>query len=361
MLSFLRFFVGAGLVPTILAAEWTISAVAGTGVAGFAGDGGLATQAQLNDPYGVIRGPDGALWFCESAGSRIRRLTPEGLLLTYAGDGYRRYAGDGALAIEASFNRPHEIRFDAEGNLFVADTGNQVIRRIDAKTHLVTTFAGIGGRRGYSGDGGPAVEATFNGPHSLQFGPDGFLYVCDVGNHVIRRIDPGTGVITTFAGTGEPGPTPDGAPIAGTPLNNPRSLDFDWAGNLWLVTREGNQLFKLHLTRGTIHHVAGTGEPGFTGNGGPAKDATLSGPKGVAVDAEGNVWLVDTESHSIRMVDARTGTLEWIAGTGEKGDGQDGGARQCALNRPHGIFVDADGAVFIGDSEAHRVRVLRRR
>jgi streptogramin lyase len=341
------------------AAEWKIATVAGTGVAGYSGDGGPATAAQLNEPFGMVRAPDGALWFCEYGGQRIRRIARDGTISTVAGSGQRGYAGDGGPAIAASFAQPHELRFDTAGNCYIADMVNHAIRRIDAKTGVITTFAG-NGHKGYSGDGGPADKASLSSPISLQFGPEGDLYLCDIGNHVIRRVDLRTGIIRTFAGTGKPGPTPDGAPIAGTPLRGPRSIDFDRAGNLWLVTREGNQVFRFDLKGGTIHHVAGTGQSGFTGNGGPAKLATLSGPKGIAVDREGNVWLADTESHSVRRIDAKTGMIDLVAGTGKKGDGPDGDPRNCALSRPHGIFVDADGAVFIGDSEAHRIRVLRR-
>jgi DNA-binding beta-propeller fold protein YncE len=149
--------------------------------------------------------------------------------------------------------------------------------------------------------------------------------------------------------------------FAGTPLNNPRSLDLDRDGNPWLVTREGNQVLKFDLQAGVIRHIAGTGEAGFTGNGGPAKLAKLSGPKGIALDAAGNAWLADTESHTVRMIDAKNGNIELIAGTGVRGNGGDGDPLQCAMNRLHGVFVDADGSVFIGDSEAHRVRVLRKR
>ena len=342
------------------AAGWTIRTVAGTGTAGFSGDGGPATAAEINDPFGVVRGPDGALWFCEYTGQRIRKIQPNGTIVTVAGTGERGYSGDGGPALKATFNRPHELRFDDKGHCYIADMTNHAIRRIDAKTGVITTIAG-NGQKGYAGDGGPAAAAVLSSPHSIQFGPDGDLYVCDIGNHVIRRIDLRTGTIRTFAGTGKPGPTPDGAPIAGTPLRGPRSIDFDRAGNLWLVTREGNQVFRFDLKAGRIHHVAGTGEKGFTGNGGPAKLATLSGPKGIALDREGNAWLADTESHTVRMIDAKTGKLELIAGTGEKGNGGDGDPLKCAMARLHGIFVDADGAVFIGDSEAHKVRVLRRK
>ncbi len=342
------------------AAEWTLSTFAGTGKQGFSGDGGPATAAQIDNPFGVVRGPDGALWFCEYTGQRIRKVNADGTIHTMAGSGKKGYTGDGGAALEATFNLPHEIRFDKDGNYFIADMANHAIRRVDAKTGVITTFAGTG-TAGYSGDGGPAKAAQLKQPHSIQFGADGDLYICDIGNNVIRKVAMKTGAISTFAGTGKPGDTPDGAPIAGTPLKGPRSLDVDREGDFWLVTREGNQVLKFDLKAGTIHLIAGSGKKGFTGNGGPAKSATLSGPKGIALDAEGNAWLADTESHSVRMIDAKSGKLELIAGTGEKGDGPDGDPLQCKMARLHGIFVDADGAVFIGDSETHRVRVLRRK
>ena len=361
MLPLVRFGLLVLLTPVAVpAADWTISTFAGTGVPGSTGDGGPATAAQVNDPYGLVRGPDGALWFCEHSGNRIRRIAPDGTITTIAGTGLKGYTGDGGPARDATFNLPHELRFDKSGNIFVADMNNQVVRRIDARTRIITTFAGTG-KKGYTGDGGPAAQATLDSPHSIQFGPDGTLYICDVANHVIRAVDPHTGLIRTLAGTGKPGPTPDGAPISGTPLNNPRSLDVDRDGNLWLVTREGNQVLKLDLKARVIRHIAGTGAAGFTGNGGPAKLATLSGPKGIALDAAGNAWLADTESHTVRMINATTGHIELIAGTGAKGDGPDGDPLTCAMNRPHGVFVDTDGSVFIGDSEAQRIRVLRRK
>lgn len=352
---------GSIVTAKIFAAEWTISTFAGTGVQGSTGDGGPATAARIDDPYGIVRGPDGAIWFCEHAGHRIRRIAPDGTISTVAGTGAKGYTGDGGPAKEATFNLPHELRFDSAGNLYVADTGNNAVRRIEIKTGTITTFAGGTKTKGETGDGGPAKQASLNGPHSIQISPDDILYICDVPSHIIRRVDLRSGIISTFAGTGKPGPTPDGSPIVGTPLNNPRSLDVDREGNLWLVTREGNQVLKFDLKAGVIRHIAGTGETGFTGNGGPAKNATLSGPKGIALDAKGNAWLADTESHSVRMVDASTGRIELIAGTGAKGDGPDGNPLQCAMNRLHGVFVDKDGSVFIGDSEAHRIRVLRRK
>ncbi len=342
------------------ASDWSITTFAGNGQQGFSGDGGPATQAQIDNPFGVVRGRDGAIWFCEYTGHKIRKVTPDGIIHTVAGSGKKGHTGDGDSALEATLNLPHEIRFDKEGNYFIADMANHAIRRVDAKTGIITTFAG-NGKPGYSGDGGPANQAELKQPHSIQFGPEGDLYICDIGNHVIRKVDMKTGLISTFAGTGKPGPTPDDSPIAGTPINGPRSMDFDSAGHLWLATREGNQVFKLDLKAGRIHHIAGTGKSGFTGNGGPAKLATLKGPKGIAIDAAGNVWLADTESHSVRMIDAKTGNLELIVGTGEKGDGPEPDPLQCKLARLHGIFVDTDGSIFIGDSETHRVRVLKKK
>ena len=335
-----------------------ISTLAGTGISGREGDGGPAAAAKLGNPFGVVRGPDGALYVCEVDSHVIRRIAKDGTLSTVAGNGTRGYSGDGGPALAAQLNEPYEIRFDREGNMLFVEMKNHLVRRVDAKTRVISTLVGTG-EPGFSGDGGPPAKARFNQPHSLQLDKSGNLFICDIANHRIRRVDARTGIITTFAGTGAKEPTPDGAPIAGTPLHGPRAIDFDREDNLWLALREGNAVYKLDLRAARIHHVAGTGKKGFTGNGGPAKLATLSGPKGLSIGRDGNVYLADTESHSIRRIDLNKGTLELIAGTGQPGDGPDGDPFQCKMKRPHGIFVDADGSVIVGDSEAHRVRVIR--
>jgi streptogramin lyase len=336
-----------------------IETVAGTGVSGGGGEGGPALKAQVGNPFGLVRGPDGALYVCEVDNHIVRRIGTDGTISTVAGTGRRGYSGDGGAALEAELNEPYEVRFDQAGNLFFVEMRNHLVRKVDVKTGIISTFAGSG-KEGFSGDGAPATGATFKQPHSIQFDRDGNLFICDIGNHRLRRVEARTGIVTTFSGTGERKPTLDGAAIGDVALHGPRALDFDRDGNLWLALREGNAVFRFDLRRGTVHHVAGTGKAGFTGNGGPAREATLSGPKGIAVGPDGNVYLADTESHSIRMINIETGYLELIAGTGLKGDGPDGDPRNCQMARPHGVFVDLDGSIYVGDSEAHRVRKIRR-
>jgi sugar lactone lactonase YvrE len=288
----------------------------------------------------------------------VRRIAPDGTISTAAGNGTRGWSGDGGPALEAQLNEPYEVRFDREGNMLFVEMKNHLVRRVNAVTHVITTIAG-NGKPGFAGDGGPATSAQFNQPHSIQLDAAGNLFVCDIGNHRLRRVDAKTGVITTFAGTGAKQLPEDGGKIAGAPLWGPRALDFDREGNLWLALREGNAVFKFDIKAGVLHRVAGTGKQGFTGNGGPALLATLSGPKGLSIGPGGDVYLADTESHSIRRIDVRRSTLELVAGTGERGDGPDGDPFRCKMARPHGIFVDADGSIYIGDSESHRIRVLR--
>lgn len=335
-----------------------IRTIAGNGAKGFSGDGGPASSAQVNNPFGLVRGPDGALYFCDTDNHRIRKIAADGRISTVAGSGARGYSGDGGPALEAKMNEPYEVRFDPAGDLFVVERASHTVRRIAMRTGIISTIAGTG-IEGFSGDDGPAVKAQLKQPHSIGIDRAGDVYTCDILNHRIRKVTMSTGIISTFAGTGEKKPTPDGAAIAGTPLNGPRALDFDAAGNLWLALREGNAIYRLDLKAGTIHHAAGTGKSGFTGNGGPARTATLSGPKGISIAPDGDVYFADTESHTIRRIELKSGKMELVAGTGQRGDGPEGDPLGCKMNRPHGVFVDRDGTVLIGDSEAHRVRRVR--
>ncbi len=349
------------LVLTVGAASAAeITTFAGSGSKGFTGDGGLATHAQFHEVNGVVIGPDRAVYICDTKNHRIRRIAPDGKVSTFAGNGTAGFSGDGGPATEASLNEPYEVRFDRGGNCFFVERLNHCVRRVDAKTGKISTEAGVGGETGFLGDGGPATAALFAEPHSIAFDRSGDLYVCDIKNHRVRKVTMKTGIITTFAGTGDRKPTPDGGKLATSPLNGPRTLDLDGQGNLWLALREGNAIYRIDLSSGTLHHVAGIGgKPGFAGNGGPARQAQLGGPKGISVGPDGKIYFADTESHSVRYIDLKKGTVEVLAGTGAKGNGPDGDPLKCQLARPHGIFVDTDGAVYIGDTENQRVRVVR--
>lgn len=341
--------------------DYRAGILAGTGEIGFSGDGGPASKAKLNQPFGVVKGPDGAFYVCDVGNHAVRRIDPDGTISTVAGVGEAGYSGDGGLAPRAKLREPYEVRFDEAGNLYFVEMKNHIVRMVDAKTGFISTIAGTG-RPGFSGDGGPATMAEMMNPHSIQFGRDGRLYVCDIGNHRIRVIDFGTGLISTFSGTGQRKTSPDGSPVAGASLHGPRALDRDSRGDLWLALREGNAVFRLDMKAKLIRHVAGTGSKGFSGNGDLAKKATLSGPKGIAVGPNGNVFLADTESHTVRFIDLKTGRMELLAGNGRKGNGPPiGDALDSRMNRLHGIYVDNNGSVFVGDTNNHVVRVFRPR
>jgi DNA-binding beta-propeller fold protein YncE len=347
----------AGLVaPARQRLSGRVITLIGTGVAGRAENNEAATTARLDNPFGVLIGPDGALWFCEYGNHRVLRLDLRSKTIALiAGNGEAAYKGDSGPATEASLNRPHEIRIDRRGNIFIAERDNHVIRKIDGKTKRISTLAGTG-QAGFSGDGGPAEKAQLRQPHSIAFGPDGSLLICDIGNHRIRRVDLKTGMIDTFSGTGEQLPTPEAASVRGTPLNGPRSIDVGPDGTIYLVLREGNTVVAIDPKTRRFRRLAGTGKTGYTGDGGPAREATFSGPKGIAYAPDG-LFISDTENHVIRRVELKSGVIKTVLGTGQRGDGPDGDPLMCKLSRPHGIFSHK-GTLYVGDSETHRVRVL---
>lgn len=343
------------------AQQTRVHTVAGTGVAGYdpEGAGGtLARNARINNPYGVVVGPDAALYFCEVDSGRTRRMSLDTeMLTTVAGDGEAAYRGDGGTALDASFAAPHEIRFDAAGNLFVVSRDSHTVRRIDRATSRVTTVAGTGAA-GFSGDGGPANVAQLRQPHSIAFDAAGDLLICDIGNSRLRRVDMSSGVISTLSGTGERVATPDVAPLTGTALLGPRSIDTDPGGKAYLVLREGNAVFELDIANDRLRRIAGTGERGYSGDGGAALDATFNGPKGIAYSAQDHcLYIVDTENHVIRRMSLGSGIIDTVLGNGERGDGPDGDPLRCRMNRPHGVFVHA-GLLYVSDSESHRIRVV---
>jgi streptogramin lyase len=356
------FVVAVAMLPalTLPAYPQSIETIAGTGKPEDGAAEGPALSTNVGDPFGVEIGPDGALYICEVRNHRVRRLElATGQLTTVAGTGVKGYAGDGGPAIKAQLNEPYEIRFDQAGNLLFVEMKNYVVRKVDAKTGAISTVAGTG-KLGFAGDGGPATKAELNTPHSIALDGAGNLYIADIGNHRIRKVDAKIGVITTIAGNGEK-KQPVPGPAAGKPMLGPRALFIDGL-TMWIALREGHAVWKLDLASGELTHVAGTGKKGFTGDGGPAPLATFDGPKGIAVGPDKHVYVVDTENHAIRKIDTTSGTISTIAGRGPKhagGTGDGGRATEATLDRPHGICIGPDGAVYIGDTLNHRVRVVR--
>lgn len=361
-----RFLLSLLMLPVLQIHAATIETLAGTGKPGYSGDGGDAKTAELNQPFGIIVGPAREIYFCDTNNHVIRRISSKsGQISTFIGNGRKGYSGDGGRPGDVTMNEPYELRFHPNGDLYWVERLNHVVRKLDAKTQRVSTVAGTG-KAGFSGDGGPANQAALSQPHSIQFDRSfENLLICDIANNRIRAVALNTGTITTWCGNGKKDPTPDGAPVSDqTPLKGPRALDIAPNGDLWLALREGNSVYRIDAATLKLEHVAGTGKQGFTGNGGPAKEATLSGPKGVAISPDGKtVYLADTESHTVRAIDLTKTppTLELIAGDGRKGDGPDApDPLQCRMARLHGIGIDpANGDLYIGDSETHKIRVIR--
>lgn len=361
---FLQASLAASLVslPSLaLAQQSRVATVAGTGVAGyeFEGPGGaLATETPVNNPYGAAIGPDGALYFCEVDTGRVRRLDLDtNRLSTIAGNGEKGFVTESRRPLETPFSAPHEIRWDQQGNLYIVERDGHCVHRIACQSGLVTTLAG-NGEAGFSGDGGIAVLSQLRQPHSIVFDPQENLLICDIGNQRLRIVSRETGFIETLSGTGERIATPDNGPLSGTPLLGPRSIDCDPDGNAYLVLREGNSVYQLDIAGNRLQRLAGTGERGYTGDGGPAISATFNGPKGIAYSRQDHsLYIVDTENHVIRRMSLASGVIDTVLGNGERGDGPDGDPLGCKTNRPHGVCVH-QGVVYVTDSESHRIRAI---
>ena len=352
---------GLGLAGgRILAQESEVVTVAGTGVAGYEPEprgGADVASAPINNPYGVVFGPDEGLYFCEVDTGRTRRVNLETRRIsTVAGNGDKGWEAESRVPSETPFSAPHEIRWDS-GDLYIVERDSHTVRKIDGRLGLVTTLAG-NGEPGDVGDGRPAVLSQLRTPHSIAFDPDGNLLICDIGNSRLRRVDRQTGVISTISGTGELAPTPDRGPMAGTPLMGPRSIDIAPDGMAYLVLREGNAVYRLDLRGDRLQRIAGTGETGYSGDGGAGMACTFNGPKGIAYSSRDNsLYIVDTENHVIRRMSLSSGMMDTVLGNGERGDGPDGNPLGCRLNRPHGVCI-RNGVVYVTDSESHRVRAI---
>ena len=383
----------------------TISTVAGNGTAGFSGDGGPATAAQLNDPKDITTDDTGSLYIADNANHRIRQVTPGGIISTYAGNGIEGYAGDGGPATSArlnnptglAFNPPQRVLYIADtdnnrirmvppsgtmetylgtgnpgdvnhpqlskvqvdsperiayglGGLFIADTGNNKVKFVNGSDDI-STVAGSG-VAGFAGDGGGATGARLDGPTGVAAGVTGTFpfFVADADNHRVRRV--ASGIINTYAGRAHYGG--DGGPGTDAALNRPHGLTTDASGNLLIADTENHRIRRL--SGGTITTIGGTGTAGFSGDGGPATSAQLNSPFDVAVDGAGNVYVADTFNNRVRKIDP-AGTITTVAGTGTLGFGGDGGpATSALLFWPVGLDVDGSGNLYIADWGNNRIR-----
>jgi len=303
----------------------------------------------LKEPFGMDF-LNGQLILTEYGGHRIIQLDSAGKITVLAGGKKGTKDGKGA---EAEFNAPHNLVVAPDGMIYIADTSNHRVRKLDSKTGEVTTIAGSD--KGTGGDGGPATKAKFDQAYHVSLDADAKnLFVCDLGNRRIRKIDLETGIIASVAGNGMRGVPKDGAVASEAPLVDPRVVTVDKAGRIWILERGGHALRVVE--DGKIRTVVGTGEKGFAGDGGPGQKAKMDGPKFLWIDPAGDVLIADTENHCIRKFAVKEGTITRIAGTGKKGkDGAGSSALEVQLSRPHGIAIGPDGTMYIADSDNGRV------
>ena len=350
-------YLGNGDQRSATALGRVIITAAGTGDF-FSGDGGPAILAGLDRPHGVAVGPDGSLYIATND-HRIRRVGPDGIITTVVGTGNFGFSGDGGPATGARLSSPEHIAIASDGSLYIADHLNNRIRRV-GPDGIITTVAGSG-VFGVAGDGGPATQAQLTFPIGVAVGSDGSFYFSENANPVVRRVGP-DGTITTFAGTGINGFAGDGGFATNAPLSHPGGLALGSDGSLYIADTNNNSVRRVG-TDGIITTVAGTGPAGFgfAGDGGPASQAKLNGPAGVAVASDGNLYIADNFNNRIRKV-GPDGIITTVAGTGFAGFAGDGGlATQAWLNLPvpSGVAAGSDGSLYIADGANLRVRHLR--
>jgi hypothetical protein len=355
---------------------YVVATVAGSGPGnvesgGYGGDGGDATKAIINSPTSV--GLDNAdnLFFCDW-NARIRKVTAgTGTIITVAGTGTAGYSGDGGPATAAELGGPGSLAVDVAGNIYFADVYNHRVRQVSADTGIITTVAGNGSELD-SGDGGLAINAGISLPSGIAVDKVGNLYFTN-GADRVRKVEAATGIITTIAGAGGSYHSGDGGPAVLAQLHQPSAVAVDGEGNIYIAARGEHRIRKISASTGIITTVAGASpgadsgimglwvyQGGFSGDGGPATDALLDGTEYIALDRSGNLYIPDTFNYRVRRVDAITGYITTIAGTGVRGFSGDGGlALQAEMTTPSGIIVDSAGRIYFGDLFNQRIRVLR--
>jgi sugar lactone lactonase YvrE len=310
----------------------------------------------LNVPRKIALDSEGNLLFAESSGYRIRKVSiASGTISTLAGSGQRGFFGDGALATTARMEFPYGVALDAAGDLYIADTFNDRIRRVSSKTSIIDTIVGIG-QTTPLGDQGPATAAPLNNPQGIAIDLDGNLLIADSRHNKIRKVDAVTGTITTVAGTGQKGGAGDNGAATSALFTVPVGIALDSAGNLFIVDSLTHRIRKVTATTGIITTVAG-GIFGYGGDDGPASQAQFRSPEGVALDPEGNIFVADTLNHRIRRIDAKSQVITTVVGTGSTGfNGDNIPASSAQIGGPGGVAVDPSGNLLIADTGNHRIR-----
>ncbi len=339
------------LTATISSAAEKITLFAGGSVA----DSDKATEAKLGEPFGISFDSAHNAMICDMKGQRVFKVEPKGTISILAGTGKTGASGDNGPANDAEFNAMHSLCVLPSGDVLLADTWNNRIRKLDVKSGQIRTIIGTG-EKGFSGDGGPADKAQFGGIYCAALDPKGEkLYLTDLDNGRIRMVDLASNVVTTVAGNGKKGKPNDGIVAVDGPLSDPRAACVDSKGNLYILERGGNDL-RMVDTKGRIKLVVGNGKKGSAGDGGPALQAELNGPKHLCCDEKDNVLIADTENHVIRRYQPADGTIVRVAGTGKAGSAGVGGSPlEVQLKRPHGVTFHPKLGLLICDSENGRI------
>jgi len=332
-----------------------IQTVAGNGASTFSGDNGAAGTASLSDPFGVAVDAIGNLYIADTSNHRIRKVDTSGIIATVAGNGIEGHSGDGGAATSAALNTPIGVAVDAIGNLYIADAFNNRIRKVNA-AGVITTVAGNGDAR-FSGDHAAATSASLSAPFGVAVDKSGNIYIADTSNQRIRKVDT-SGMIATVAGNGTEGFSGDSGAATRASLNFPTGVTVDRAGNLFITDQSNHRIRKVSAD-GVITTVAGNGDSGFLGDHAAATSASLNLPIGTAVDSAGILYIADTSNHRIRKVSAE-GIVTTVAGNGIGGFSGDGSAAtRATLNSPNGVAVDSVGNLYIADSSNNRIRKLK--
>ncbi len=342
---------GWGIFMATLLAEAKVTTLVGTGVAG-------DNTKQIHEPFGLVLRPDGKLYFCDLGNHKLKTFElSTSKLETLAGSGSNGVDLETVPALQAAFTDPHEIRFAPDGKIMIAERLSHLVKLYDPVRKTISPLIGIGKKVFSSNVSKLSVfDVKLNQPLSIDFTPQGDLLVCDTGAQHLFSYNDASQTVEVFAGNGLKLPVVDGQQRLEVSLNGPRTISHNRQGRLFIVLREGNCLLRVDLD-GSVHRVGGTGKKGFTGDGGPALEATFNGPKGLAISETGDIYIADTENHVIRKISGKTGLIETVLGTGVKGDGPEEAPTSCALARPHGVYFEAN-KLYVSDTENHRIRVV---